>query len=78
LLHWWWALWIFSGLMSRADATEWTSSASLRRLHSATGLDIATEITSIVAACLAITVIRTLTKRERERAAGSEQSFHLV
>jgi hypothetical protein len=75
LLHWWWALWIFSGLMSRADATEWTSSASLRKLHSATGLDIATEVTSIVAACLAIAVIHTLTNRERERATGSEQSF---
>jgi hypothetical protein len=78
LLHWWWALWIFSGLMSRIDASKWTSGASLRRLRSAAGLDIATEVTSIVGACLAIAVIYTLTKRERERAAGSEQSDQLA
>src|SRR5262249_39111638 len=70
LLHWWWAVWIFGGVMSRVDATGWTSGARLRTLRTATGVDIATEVTSIVAACLAIAVIHTLTKRERERAAG--------
>jgi hypothetical protein len=46
LLHWWWALWSFSGLMSRFDSAEWTNGVSLRTLRSAPGLDIATEATS--------------------------------
>jgi hypothetical protein len=68
LLWFWWAAWLLSGVLNRASAQDWRSAQTLRALRSATGLDIAAECVSILAAGVAIAVIYKLTERERERA----------
>ncbi len=68
LLWFWWGAWVLLFILNRAVAQEWTSATSAHAIRSASRLDIATEITSIIAAGLAIAVIRTLTKREGQRA----------
>lgn len=72
LLWFWWAAWVLLLILNRAVAHEWTSAAGAHSIRSASHLDIATEVTSIISAGLTIALVRALTKREGERArAGS-------
>ena len=76
LLWFWWGAWLLTGILNRASAQDWNNAASAHALRSATGLDIAAECTSILAAGLAIAVVYVLTKRENERASASQAIDH--
>jgi hypothetical protein len=71
LLWFWWGGFLLLWILNRAAAQEWNSAAQAATVHSlrsATRLDIASEAVSIVTAGLAIAVVRTLTRRQTERA----------
>jgi uncharacterized protein DUF4328 len=68
LLWLWWGAFLLLGILNRAVAEDWTSAATAHAIRSATRLDMATEATSIIAAVLTISVVRTLTRRQSQRA----------
>ena len=68
LLWLWWGTLLLLTILNRAVAQDWSSAATAHAIRSATRLDIATEVASIIAAGLAIAVVRTMTKRQSERA----------
>jgi Domain of unknown function (DUF4328) len=72
LLLFWWSAWILLFILSRAVSQDWRSAASTHAIRSATSLDIAAEVTSIIAAGLSIALVRTLTRREDRRASADE------
>jgi hypothetical protein len=72
LLWFWWSAWILLFILSRAASQAWTSAVSTHAIRSATSMDIAAEVTSIIAAGLSIALVRTLTKREGRRASADE------
>lgn len=72
LLSFWWAAWLLNGFLNRVSAQNWNNATSAHAIRSATGLDIAAECVSILAAGLACVVVYTLTKRETERARASQ------
>ena len=67
LLWFWWGAWVLLFVLNRVVAQDWTSATSAHAIRSASRLDIATEITSIIAAGLAIAVVRTLSTRQSNR-----------
>jgi uncharacterized protein DUF4328 len=71
LLTVWWALYIVSNLVDRISARVPTDTIEQRR--SATGWALAASILTVLAALLAILVVRRLTARQRERAAALER-----
>ena len=70
MLWFWWATLILLSILNRVVAQDWRSAATAHAIRSATRLDIASEVTSIVAAGFAIAVVGTLTNRQSERARG--------
>lgn len=77
VVHWWWAMYIIGELLSRAVArvfidqdetfaTRQEAIDLLRDERTGFSLDVAASIVSIIAALLAIQVIRKLTKRQEE------------
>jgi hypothetical protein len=75
LLWLWWGAFLVLWILNGAAAQEWNSAAQAATVHSirsATGLDIASEAVSIIAAGLAITVVLTLRRRQIERARADQ------
>lgn len=68
LLHVWWAAWIATSIVGNAAGRAWWTGDTPEELKSAAQLDIAASVVDIVAAALAIAVVRSLTAREHERA----------
>lgn len=65
VIGWWWALWITAAVLNRAAAYAFTPDVpSLGRLISGSRLFFAGEIVSIVAAVLAIAVVRAVNARQ--------------
>lgn len=68
LLWFWWATLLLLGILNRVVAQDWKGAATAHAIRTATRVDIASEVTSIIAAGLAIAVVRTLTHRQSKRA----------
>jgi len=67
LLHWWWALWLLSGLLNRAAAASGFDARDPRDFSDSAKLYIVADGIQIVAAVLAIAVILRITARSEER-----------
>jgi hypothetical protein len=78
LLWFWWAAWLVASLLTRVSAQDWNKASSAHALRTATGLDIAAESMSVVAASLAIAVICALTRREGKRARARRESVSVL
>lgn len=72
LLWFWWGAWVLLFVLNRVVAQDWSSTASAHSIRSAARLDIAAEFTSIIAAGLAIALVRTVTKRAGQRARADQ------
>jgi hypothetical protein len=68
LVHWWWGVWLVGGLVWRASGQG--RDDSLESFRSADNADISGNVLLIIAAVLAMAVVRRITARQDERAAG--------
>jgi hypothetical protein len=80
LLHVWWAAWIATSIVGNIAGRAWWTGNTPDELKSAAQLDIAASMVDIVAAVLAIAVVRSLTARQQARAhrVASEGAFPLT
>ena len=67
LLHWWWAFFLLSDVVGNISVRLFLRSETLSEQITASQLSIATDAVSIVAAVLAILVVRAITRRQDER-----------
>ncbi len=66
LLHWWWAFWLLSSFVERLASRAGRGDPDVSGLLAANGADIAGLVLDVIAALLAITVVRRTTERQRE------------
>jgi hypothetical protein len=69
LIHWWWGLLLVSGFVANVGAREVDAAGSLSERRSAGQWEMYGEYMTIVAAILAILVVRAVTSRQEVRAA---------
>ena len=67
LVHLWWAAWIVASIVGNVVARLWWSGNTPDELKSAAQLDIVASFLDVVAAVLAIAVVRAATSRQEER-----------
>jgi len=68
LVHLWWGLFLISGFLGRAALSASGNPETIGAAQTATGLTIATDLTSVAAGVLAILYIVRVTERQRARA----------
>ena len=68
LLRAWWAFWLLSSWAGNAVGRLWLRTETLDDLGRAIGFDVATSVLDVVAAILAIAVVRRIQAREDRRA----------
>lgn len=68
LLHWWWAAWLISGWVGNfAVRRLFTGDDSLESVRSQAQAYVASDVADVIAALLAIFVVRRITARQEER-----------
>lgn len=67
LLHWWWALWILAVILSRVAASAIGDATTPEDFAFASKAYVVSDLTDMVAAILAILVVRKITARAEER-----------
>lgn len=67
LLHVWWAAWILTSIVAQVAGRAWWRGDTPEDLKNAAQLDMASSFVNVVAAVLAIAVIRALTSRQEQR-----------
>jgi hypothetical protein len=64
LIHWWWGIWIATGLLGNISGRAYVNAQTLKEQLSASSLSAVSDVVSIVAAVMAILVIRAVTARQ--------------
>jgi len=64
LLGWWWAAWIIASAAGRAASRSTRGEPTIEQLVTASWIDIVSSITSVIAAVLALMVVRKITDRQ--------------
>ncbi|MDP2710877.1 MAG: DUF4328 domain-containing protein [Solirubrobacteraceae bacterium] len=68
LIHWWWGVWLFSGLVGNTARFMYSEAGTLGEQLRASTVGAIVDVVFIVASVLAILVVRALTARQEERA----------
>jgi hypothetical protein len=68
LLHWWWALWLLNLVAGQVSWRIWRGADTLEAERTATIADFFTIPVEMVAAFLAVLVVRAITRREEDSA----------
>lgn len=63
LLHWWWAVWLLSNFLTNSAFRLGIDANTVKEMRAATQMDLAASLATIVAAVLAIAVVRSTTRR---------------
>ena len=67
LIHWWWAFWIVAGVIGNISARVYFNAETLSEQLNASAVAAFADLIFIVAAVLAILVVRAITIRQEER-----------
>ncbi len=67
LIHWWWGIWIVAGIIGNVSTRSYLSAETLSEQLGASSVAAVADVVFIVAAILAILVVRAITIRQEER-----------
>lgn len=67
LIHWWWAMWIIAGVIGNISARVYFNAETLSEQLNASAVAAFADVVFIVAAVLAILIVRAITIRQEER-----------
>ena len=70
LLGWWWAAWVISGIADRVSSRMVGGEPTIEQLLRSSWADIVTSVLAIIAAVLALMVVRVITERQNDKFAS--------
>ena len=72
MLGWWWAVWLFSGVMNRVSTKAYMNAESITKYQEASNLSIMDEGASIILIIVAGTLVNTIARNQENLVRNGE------